>query len=138
MKILIVLFVVLFLHNTGSSQSVLEELDSVNLPTGRIILFYKTIYPVLSEAQETKLKVLKLKDEIEKYNISIIFMNKKIIEKNKEIDSLLSFYEKEKTNYGSFLLGLYSTELKTKKDSIIYDEKSIFWGAFKWGKKKNE
>lgn len=120
------------------AQNIPVEIDSVKLPNHRIVFFDHTLLPSLTDAQKAKYAILKLQKEISEIEEDIKSKLEVIAKKKNNISLVIEYYKKEKTVFSSVLLGLYSEETKTKKDSVIFDEKSILWGAFKWGKKKKE
>lgn len=135
MKNVIILFL-LSIIGSLYAQNIPAEIDSIRLPSFRIRLFDETLLPRLSEEQKIKYSILNLQEEIHEAE-KVIVEKKNLINKlNGQIQNLVDYFNKEKVVKSSIFLGLYSEETKTKKDSVIYDEKSILWGVFKWGKKK--
>lgn len=131
-------FALSFLITCIHAQDITAELDSVELPSYRIFIFDETILPPLTEAQKLKYALISIDENIADAKREITEQQLIISEWLNEKQKLLTEYNEEKSTYNSLLLGLFSTESKTKKDSIIYDQKSIFWGAFKWGELKDE
>ena len=60
-----------------------------------------------------------------------------LIRKKNEL-SLLLTGGLEETSSGSLMLGLFRHRKKTKGTETVYNEKSLFWGSVKWGKREPE
>ena len=73
---------------------------------------------------EAKIKKLKVKNETE------------ISKLQKKIDEINNFPDEEESFSSSFGIGLYTHKYKKKGFDYIYNEKTLFWGVIKWGKRK--
>jgi hypothetical protein len=108
----------------GSS---LDKLDSVEMP-GWSLHFGICRYPGLNKLQKAKERIWQLRADIELHE-------RAIAEKRAEMERILAV-NAESREESLFLLGLYSRSTCVKDFALICDEKSILWGAVKWGKRR--
>jgi hypothetical protein len=107
--------------------SSLRKLDSVEMPAWSLHLGICR-YPGLNDLQNAKEKIRRLQRDIERQERSIAA-------KRAEMERILAGAG-ESRGKSLFLLGLYARSTCVQDLALVYDEKSILWGAVKWGKRK--
>ncbi len=107
--------------------SSLQKLDSVEMPAWSLH-FGICRYPGLNDLQKAKEKIRRLQRDIERRERSIAA-------KRAEMERILAD-NAESREESLFLLGLYGRSTCVKDFALICDEKSILWGAVKWGKRR--
>jgi hypothetical protein len=109
------------------TASSLEKIDSANVP-GWSLHFGVCRYPGLNSLQKSKERIRRLQADIEKHE-------RLIAEKRAELERLLADSAGRREN-SLFLLGLYGRNTCVEDHVLVYDEKSLLWGAIKWGKSR--
>ena len=120
--------------DTTSAYQITDQLGSIDVPNWQLHFGIFSL-PVLNSAQQFKRQYNRIVREIAKLENDVEVKRSQLLEKKEALSRLLKG-EMEETNSSSLLLGLFSQEKKTKGIKTIYNEKRLFWGAIKWGKRK--
>ncbi len=108
--------------------------DSVQLPNWRIHLGIVS-FPVLNELQRAKLRMEKLKEDIAELEMRVANEQSTIAAKKAEVEKI-QLGKEENHSRSYFLLGFFRREKLVRGHRIVFDEKTLLWGAVKWGKAK--
>ena len=115
-------------------SSTIAQLDSVEVPHWKFHFGLFSL-PVLNDAQKMKKQYLAMLQEIETLEEEVSQKEERLQEKKEALQQLLSG-ELEQQDDTWIALGFFRKQKKTLGTRVIYNEKSLFWGAIKWGKKK--
>lgn len=110
----------------GERALALSRIESVEVPSWSIHLCVCRC-PALNELQKAKVRIAELRSQIAEHE-------RLIAEKRAEIERILVSSEESSEN-SLFLLGLYGRRTRIRDHELVYDEKSLLWGAIRWGKK---
>jgi hypothetical protein len=115
-------------HQAGEFMaSSLDTIDSADVSAWSLHFgIYR--YPGLNPLQKAKERIRDLQADIEKHE-------RLIAEKRAELERLLADSAEHRES-SLFLLGLYGRNTCVKDFALVYDEKSLLWGAIKWGKRR--
>ncbi len=114
--------------------------DEVDIPDWSFRIFGKRILPKLKDNQklyvmelERLRKIRKQQLKIEKIKTRDKVKRKKI---EKKIEKINNFPKEVKAGKSNFFLWFYTHDYKKVGYEYVYNEKALFWGLIKWGKRK--
>lgn len=114
--------------------SIIAQLDSVRVPHWKLDFGLFSL-PRLNDAQKMKKQYLTMLGEIERLEEDVLGKAARLQDKKETLQQLLQGELKQKDDT-RVALGLYRRQKMTQGTRVVYNEKSLFWGAIKWGKRK--
>ncbi|MCK5147543.1 hypothetical protein KAR48_12370 [bacterium] len=120
--------------DTANVSQIVTELDSVDVPNWRLHFGLFTL-PALNNKQQMKKRYQEILHQIEILEEDVE-EKQALLDNTKDALHQLLNGQLEESNSSSLVLGLFKHRKKTKGIEVIYDEKSLFWGAIKWGKRE--
>jgi len=122
------------------SETMSVRADDIKFPDWSLRFFGKRILPKLNKEQKLYVRELERLRKIDNQQQKIEKAKAKSLAKQQKmqnkINDLNTFPEKTEDNNSNFFLGIYSHKFKRKGYDFIYNEKALFWGLIKWGKRK--
>lgn len=124
------------------SKEVSIRNDVVDFPDWSFRFFGKRILPKLDEDQKIYVRELDRLRQIRKQQKKITkLIAKKKIKLNKyeeKIEKINNFPKKVDASNSNWGLWLFTRNYKKIGYEYEYDEKNLFWGLVKWGKRRND
>ena len=115
--------------------------DEIDFPDWSFRFFGKRIFPKLDENQKIYVKELERLRKIRKQQQKIVkLMTKKKIKQEKyekKIEEINNFPKKVDASNSNWGLWLFTRNYKKIGYEYEYDEKNLFWGLIKWGKRRS-